>query len=230
MRRLGARRCRGWPRRSCRPCAKNTLTSPVAHRPDRVDGVEAVLARRLEAELVAAARRGRRRRPSPRCPWCGRPARWSGRAPGTAPAPGLPMLPRSSSRLTISWMVATALLVLGQAHRPADDDAVGLAVALRERARSPRRVSPVAASTSSQVEPVEVARRTRRTPRCARRRTPRRPRPASIGQLRRAPRTAPGRRRAGPGGSRRRGRCPWPGPSGRLRVLEPRAARPRGAG
>ena len=48
---------------------------------------------------------------------------------GHRPAPGLPMLPRSRSRLVISWIVATASLVLGQAHRPADDDAVRLPVA-----------------------------------------------------------------------------------------------------
>ena len=37
-----------------------------------------------------------------------RPARWSGRAPGTTPAPGLPIEPRNSSRFTTSCTLATA--------------------------------------------------------------------------------------------------------------------------
>ena len=67
------------------------------------------------------ARRGSGRAPAPRCPSCGRPARWSGRAPGTAPAPGLPMLPWRRATLTISLIVRDGVVVLGDAHRPADD-------------------------------------------------------------------------------------------------------------
>ena len=68
---------------------------------------------RARAAGRSRTRRGGRRGSgparAPRCPWCGRPGRWSGRAPGRRPAPGLPMLPCSRTTLTISLMVATEL-------------------------------------------------------------------------------------------------------------------------
>ena len=84
-------------RRRCIARIASTVSTPCSR-----GGVEAELgAERVEERRGAASRR---------CPSCGRPARCSGRAPGTGPAPGRPMLPRSSSRLTISWIVATACL------------------------------------------------------------------------------------------------------------------------
>ena len=65
---------------------------------------------------------------------------------GQAPAPGRPMLPRSSRKLTTSRIVATALLVLGQAHRPADDDALGPST--RRRLLDLLRGRPVASSSA----------------------------------------------------------------------------------
>ena len=54
----------------------------AVHRAEGVDGVEAGLARRREAEARPRGRRATPRAASRRCPSCGRPARWSGRAPG----------------------------------------------------------------------------------------------------------------------------------------------------
>ena len=74
------------------------------------DGVLAVSARRLEAELGAEAVEERVLASSPRCPSCGLPARCCGRAPDRRRRPARPMLPRSRRKLTISWMLATAFL------------------------------------------------------------------------------------------------------------------------
>ena len=46
---------------------------------------------------------------APRCPSCGRPARWSGRGPGTARRRACRCCPGASATLAISLMVATAL-------------------------------------------------------------------------------------------------------------------------
>ncbi len=46
---------------------------------------------------------------------------------GSTPAPGLPMSPRTSARLTISLIVATALWCWVMPHRPAPDGGVGVA-------------------------------------------------------------------------------------------------------
>ena len=56
----------------------------VPQRADRIDGVQAVLAGRVEAELLLQCVEEVLAAAAPRCPSCGRPARWSGRGPGTA--------------------------------------------------------------------------------------------------------------------------------------------------
>src|SRR3546814_5704689 len=85
------------------------LAAPVQHRFYRTNGVEAVLARRLEAEYLLQPVQECRR-------W---PLEDAHRAialhvlwprTGQAPAPGRPRLPRSSSRLTSIWIVATECL------------------------------------------------------------------------------------------------------------------------
>ena len=91
------------------PIAKNTLARPSAQRLDRLDGVEAVLPRRLEVELVAQR--------VEEVPACGRSQMPMVRSPctlewprtGQSPAPGLPMLPWRNATLAISLIVATAL-------------------------------------------------------------------------------------------------------------------------
>ena len=67
--------------------AEEDVRLAVPQRADRIDGVQPVLAGRVEPELASAARPGSAAAAAPRCPSCGRPARWSGRAPGTARRP-----------------------------------------------------------------------------------------------------------------------------------------------
>ena len=122
-RRGGHGRCRAWPRRSCRRDRRTRRRRRRAW-----PASTSTVSSRARAAARSRTRRGARRGtssgicsqiPIVRSPWtllCPRM--------GDAPAPGRPMLPRSSRKLTISRMVATALLVLGQPHRPADDDAV----------------------------------------------------------------------------------------------------------
>ncbi len=85
------------------------LGPAVAQRLDRLDRVEAVLARRLEVELVAqrveeVPAGGRSQMPIVRSPWT---LEWP--RTGQSPAPGLPMLPWRNATLAISLMVATEL-------------------------------------------------------------------------------------------------------------------------
>ena len=137
----------------------------VAHRPDRVDGVVA-RARAAASKPNSALERveERRGRASRRCPSCGRPARWSARAPGTRPAPGRPMLPRSSRTLTISRIVGDGVLVLGQAHRPAHDHRVRGAHGLADASLDLVGGSPVAATSSSPSSARSVRRRSSSKP------------------------------------------------------------------
>ena len=79
---------------------------PSRHRLDRLDRVEAGLARRREAELAPSASRnagrGRSQMPIVRSPWT---LLWP--RTGHGPAPGLPMFPRSSSRFITSCTLPT---------------------------------------------------------------------------------------------------------------------------
>jgi hypothetical protein len=86
-------------------------------------------------------------------------------AHGADTAPGADV-PRRSSRLTTSWMVATAYAVLGEPHRPARDDALARRhlreLLARRRARRVPLRSRIATSVSStfrgeRLEPVGVA-------------------------------------------------------------------------
>jgi hypothetical protein len=81
----------------------------VAHGPDRVDGGPAVLPGRFEAELVTQRVQEPIGHLLARCPSCGRLGRLLCPRIGDGPAPGRPMLPRSSRKLTISRIEATAL-------------------------------------------------------------------------------------------------------------------------
>ena len=99
----------GAARRKLPPSAMNTCARPVAHRPDALDDVVAVLARRLEAERLARAGRGSRRVGRSQIPIVRSPCTLLCPRTGQRPAPGRPMLPRSSRKLTISRIVATAL-------------------------------------------------------------------------------------------------------------------------
>ena len=137
------------------PIAKNTLTWPSRIARIVVDGVEAVLARRLEAELVAEPVEEARRAPSPDAH--GAVALHVGVAAHRAqPGAGLADVAAQQQQVDDLLDRRDRVLVLGQAHRPADDDAVGLAVALRQRARSPAAVEP---GRGEHVVPVELRRR-----------------------------------------------------------------------
>ena len=136
----------------------------VAHGPDRVDGVPAVLAGR---------RRSRTRRPA--CPGSA-----SGifsqmpivRSPctllcpriGDGPAPGRPMLPRSSRKLTISRIVATALRCWVS---PIAQQTITLSAATTSR-RAPRSAARDSPLCCSIVGPVERPPARRRQPRSRR--------------------------------------------------------------
>ncbi len=112
--------------------ADEHLDVAIEHRLDRLDDVIAVLARRLEAEHLAEAVEECGGGAFPRCPSCGRPARSSGRAPGTGPRHAGPILPRIIMRFDNIWIVATRAAVLGQSHAPRHDDALALDVDLRK--------------------------------------------------------------------------------------------------
>ena len=152
---------------------------------------------------------------SRRCPSCGRPARWCGRAPGRRPAPGLPMLPRSSRKLTTSWMVGTECLCW---VRPIAQQTIvaldGRATAGRARSISLRGQPGRLERSSAQSRRwralgvgLEARRCARATNACVDTAPGSPPRRSAGG---RAPGTAPGRRRAGSAGTGRRVRCRRP--------------------
>ena len=212
------------------PRRRTPRASPSRMRPDRVDGVVAVLGAAGRSRTRPRARRGTPPAASRRCPSCGRPGRWCGRAPGTGPAPGRPMLPRSSSEVDDLRIVATALRCW---VRPiAQQTTCGRTprTCVGHRARSAAAGSPVARQHGIPVEVARCARAGRRSRRCAvdegvvdgvlARRAGRRP-----------PGTGPGRRRAGSAGTGRPARCrARPGRAAVCGLLEARSARPRAAG
>ncbi len=152
----------------------------AVHRAERVDGVEAGLARRGEAEARLERIEQRLPAASRRCPSCGHPARWSGRAPGRHRRPACRCAPRSSRVLMSSWMVATAwrcwVSPIAQQmmirSRPATR---------RYSSSTAPRSRPVAANRTSGSSAVAGGRSARRTRRSRHRRTPGR------GRRRRAP-------------------------------------------
>ena len=101
------RRCRARRARSCRPAPTNTFTSPRCIAWSVATTSQAVLARRVDAADLGEPVQELLRPGGGRCRRCGCPARCCGRGLGQGPAPSRPMLPRSSSRLTISRTVST---------------------------------------------------------------------------------------------------------------------------
>ena len=159
------------------------------------------------------ARRGTTRASSPRCPSCGRPGRWSARAPGTRPAPGL--ADHAAHQQQVGHLVdrRDAVRVLGQPHRPAGDgalEAINICATRSICSRSARSPPPpcpdrLRGSAPRLLEAGGVPAMKSRSSTRARRRG-RRPR-AAAGP---SPGTAPGRRRSGSAGTRRRSATPWP--------------------
>ena len=183
----GARRCPGVAATKLPPSAKNTLALPSCIA-------------RIVSTVSRPCSRGGSKPNSSRSPSRNASAAFSQmpivRSPctlewprtGHSPAPGRPMLPRSSSRLTISWMVATAsrcwVRPIAQQTMTRSDSRYVLAPA-----RSRPRVSPVAAE---HVVPVELRRGAATyssKPRCARRRTRSSTAPGLDRQLAPSPRT-----------------------------------------
>ena len=152
---------------------------------------------------------------SPRYPSCGRPGRWSGPRTGHTPAPGLPIMPRISSRLVTSEIVGTACRCWVRPHRPADDRALGVR---HQHLRHPLELRAVdagglqhgvevdRAGAGLVVLEVRAVRRRRSRGRSRCRARGRRP-PAAACPARR---TTPCRRRAGSGRTRRRCAMPCP--------------------
>ena len=148
------------------PMPDEHLGLAVAQRADRVDGVEAVLARRLEAVTRPARRRGSGRGPSPRCPSCGHPGRWSDRGPGTDRHRACRCCPGRSATLTNSLIVATALrcwvMPIAQQCTVARE-----AANMSAASSICSRVSPVASRTTSQSSSLSCASPSRRSRSCA---------------------------------------------------------------
>ena len=145
---------------------------------------------------------------------------------GQAPAPGLPMLPRRSRKLTISWIVATAALCWVSPIAQQTIDALGRRRPCRPADRRPPASSPVAASSSEGSSWRRWAARASQTGRCGR---------AMKSLVDRAGLEQPVveeleqrevARRPGPAGRGRPARCPARlRPARRLRVLEADEAR-----
>ena len=174
-------RCRGSPRRSCRPRRRTPAPRPSCIARSVSTESSPCSRLRLEAELVAAGRRAGRRAAFSQTPMVRSPCTLEWPRTGHSPAPGLPMLPRRSSRLVISWIVATAPWCWVRPIAQQTIDAVGLrgsagrpARSRRGSARSPRRTSSQS-SLSRWATVLVVLGGVRR------RRTPRRPpRPRSV--------------------------------------------------
>ena len=212
------------------PCASPSRSARIAStvsRPCSRGGSKPNSLLQGVEEVVAA--------PSPRCPWCGRPARWSDRGPGTARRRACRCCPAAAATLTISLIVGDGVAVLGDAHRPADDGARRDVANMLGGRLDLRRGS--GRSRASTCVPVEVARRARRTPRSPSvcrvdevvvERAPAGPRPRAAAPIAwnsaRSPLTRIGRNRSARS-------VPRAGePARRLRVLERASARPRGSG
>ena len=182
------------------PTAKNALHLAVVHRAERVDRVEPVLAVRLEAELVAqpVEQRVVGLLPDPH-----RAVALHVGVAADRAQPGAALADVAAQEHQVGDLLdgRHRALVLGQAHRPADDDAVGLAVALGDPLDLVAG-QPGGGEYLVPVELVEVGEVLVVLRGVRRRRTPRRP-PPPRRSASPSPRTAPGRRRAAPGGSRR---------------------------
>ena len=190
----------------------NTFALPSRMARMAVDRVEAVLARRGEAELARPGRPGTSRASSPRCPSCGRPARWSGRAPGTRRRPACRSCRAAAAGSTISRMVGHGVLCW---VRPIAQQTIVRFEATSDPAELARsgRGRPVACRRLPCPDRLHVSRPYSSKP-CvccvdevvvehgARRRGPRPP--AAAGP---APGTAPCRRRCGSAGTGRRCGC-----------------------
>ena len=203
------------------PMPKNTLTLPSRMRPDRVDGVEAVLARRLEAELVAQRVEEVRRALLPDAH--GAVALHVGVAAHRA-QPGARLADVAAQQQHVDDLLdrRDGVAVLGEAHRPADDRRGRTRGSARRRARSARGVSPVGSSTSSQSSALEVPRRTSSKPVvCSATNSVVAPASASIEQ--RADRLEQRQVAVDPDRQVQVGerRCPCRPARGRLRVVEP---------
>ena len=159
----GERRCRASAERKLPPRAKNTLTRPVGHglgcsprcpgRDARGGSKPNVCLEPVEERTPAAARQ----MPTVRSPWT---LLWP--ADGQVPAPGLPMLPAEEEEVDDLLDVVDGVPVLGEAHRPGEDDPLA-----RARGASPAPRICVA---------VDAARRRPAPPRARRARPPPRPR------------------------------------------------------
>ena len=156
----------GVAQRKLPPSAEEDLDLALVHRLDRRRPCRRpCCARRLEAELRCRARRRNAvAQASPRCPSVRSPCTLLCPRTGQTPAPGLPICPRRSSKLTISWTLATRVLVLREAHRPAADHALstamrdlgGLADLLARDAAALRRSSSQVVASRSASERLEA--------------------------------------------------------------------------
>ena len=147
-RELGVRR----RREKLPPIATNTSMSPAVRMARIVSTVSSPYSRGGEnRELVRPGGRETPPASSRKCPWCGRPARCCGRAPGTRRrrACRYRRASASGSRSPECW--PTALLVLRQSHGPAEMiAALRMRSHLRARARSARATARSRSTMSSQ--------------------------------------------------------------------------------
>ena len=110
-----------------------------------------------------AVRRGSGRTSAPRCPWCGRPARCCDRGWATRRLRGLPDVAAQQQQVHDLLDRVDGLAMLGDAHRPGDDHALGPDVRIGQLVdlleREPGREKHLVV-----VDVGHVLRRTRRSP------------------------------------------------------------------
>ena len=208
------------------------LRAARVHRLDRVDGVEPVPARRLEAELGAERVEERRGVGRSQMPIVRSPCTLLWPRTGHGPAPGRPMFPRSSSRFTISWTFATPCSCCVSPMAQQAMTALRARVELRQLAHLRRAGLPRARSSSASERCVERGAPARRSPACASAMNSRvehacpAPRPPARAAPSPRPGAAPRRRRRAPARTRRREACRRPSrPSGSCGFAN--ATRPR---
>ena len=140
----------------------------VPQGPDRVDGVVAVLARRVEAELGLQRVQEVLRRPLPDAH---RPVALHVGVAADRQQSGARLADVALGEGQVGDLLdgGHRVAVLGQPHRPAEDGGVGVARASRAASVICARVSPVASCDLIPVEPAGRARARPRNPWCRRR-------------------------------------------------------------
>ena len=128
----GVVRCRARPGRSCRPCRRTPSPRPALHRLDGGDGVQAVLARRVDVQTSASRSRncsaGRWSMPQVRLPWT---LLWPRTGDGPAPFPA--DVAAQQQQVDDLADGIDAVFVLGDAQTPTDQGPVRVASRSRRR-------------------------------------------------------------------------------------------------